>query len=78
MNPLETLNVLTIRRELMDVCRRMQRIAKTGSDAYNIEDPEYKKLAQIRDRLGLQLNREFNRRDRNDSDRKTPRMAQVR
>ena len=66
MNPLETLPMIAIRRELKVVCQKMILIAKrpsavAGVDVYNIEDPEYQRLAKTRDYLCKALRKEWNR-----------------
>lgn len=63
MNRLETLNILMIRKELMDVCKRMIKHARShgkGWEYYDTDNEEYQRLMPVRDRLGKLLTREWN------------------
>ena len=66
MNRLECLNILTIRKELKEICQRMIFIAKKpgvtkGYHIYDYSDPRYQDLAKDRDALGKKLVEEWNR-----------------
>ena len=66
MNKLETVPMLAIRRELKKVCTRMIEIARKpsgvkGYDQYDIDHPEYQRLAKTRDYLCDALRKEWNR-----------------
>gem|GEM_PF-6623524 len=66
MNPLETIPMLALRRELSTVCKKMIAIAKrpsavAGVEAYDIDDPEYQRLAKTRDYLCKAIRKEWNR-----------------
>ena len=63
MNRLETLNIMLIRNELKDVCKRMIQIARSHGknwEFYDTDHPDYKKLVPVRDRLAALLRREWN------------------
>lgn len=63
MNRLETLNIMQIRKELKDVCKRMIQIARShgkGWEFYDTDHPDYKKLIPVRDNLCGLLRREWN------------------
>ena len=63
MNRLETLNIVAIRRELSDVCKKMIQIARghgRGFEFYDTDHPDYKRLMPVRDRLANLLRREWN------------------
>jgi hypothetical protein len=66
MNKLDTLPMMAIRRELMIVCKKMILLARKpsgvkGYDQYDIENPEYQRLAKTRDYLMDQFRKEWNR-----------------
>jgi len=63
LNRLETLNIMQIRKELKDVCKRMIQIARShgkGWEFYDTDHPDYKKLIPVRDNLCGLLRREWN------------------
>ena len=63
VNRLETLNIMQIRRELSDVCKKMIQIARSHGknwEFYDTDHPDYKKLVPVRDRLAALLRREWN------------------
>ena len=66
MNKLETLPMLALRRELSVVCKKMIQIARKpsgvkGYDQYDIDHPDYQRLAKTRDFLMDQMKKEWNR-----------------
>jgi len=66
MNRLECLNILTIRKELKEICQRMIFIAKKpgvtkGYHIYDDSDPEYIRLSKTRDYLADKLRKEWNK-----------------
>jgi hypothetical protein len=66
MNPLETIPIMAIRRELIVTCKKMILLARKpsknkGYDQYDIENEEYQRLAKTRDYLCEALRKEWNR-----------------
>lgn len=82
MNPLESLALKPIRRELSDVCKKMIQLARgenwnKNKSAYFDSSPEYLLLANRRDKLAKELVTQWNRMtgERYDTDRKIASMA---
>lgn len=72
MNPLETLPIMALRRELSSVCKKMIKIARKpggtpGLMNYDDQDPEYLRLAKTRDYLCEALRKEWKRQSTNSS-----------
>jgi len=67
MNKFDLITIKKLRDELKHVCRQMIKIARQpsgtpGYDKYEIDSPEYIRLARKRDMLGDRLRTEWNKR----------------